>query len=89
MKNLSNFSHLALNNDETFEIKGGTFCFGNNYSSNNYCKPSTKTYSKPSYSNCNSSYSFSFGGFGGCNSKPKTCTPPAVVPPVVEERLPE
>jgi hypothetical protein len=82
MKNLNNFAHFALNNSETFEIKGGTFCSGNKYSSRDNCRPSRSDcdYSKPKYSGCNISFDFSIN-FQGCNSKPKTCnSTPAEIP---------
>lgn len=88
MKNLSNFFHLALNNDETFEIKGGTFCFGFNYSVKSSCKPAKTecNFSKPSYSGCNFSYGCSTPK-NNCNPTPKPCNTPVVVPPVQEYNL--
>jgi hypothetical protein len=83
MKNLSNFAYFALNNDETFEIKGGTFCSGNNYSVKSSCRPSKTncSFSKPSYNGCDFSIAFS-SQKSNCNTTPKSCNPtPPVLPP--------
>lgn len=83
MKGLNVFNSFALSNNETSEVKGGTFCSGRSYTPRYSCAPSTQTYNKPSYSGCNFSFGFSFS-FNGCDSKPKTCNPPVTPePPVV------
>jgi hypothetical protein len=73
MKSLNKFDSYALHHNETSDVKGGTFCFGRSYTPKYSCTPSTKTYTKPSYSGCNFSFGFSFNG---CDSKPKTCNTP-------------